>query len=204
MYDSKLQNCAQILLPSLGQGEGLQYHPASLSRLPPNPEMPLRQSPLVLVGISVDRARSSGFWYLLYRQILYPDPANGFSTAKVTGSSWLWTDVTSFSFTNYPASCETLWNRMYEARCKKIFGGWTESSKSCWGPEAFYGVLLPFLNEKPLSSNASELHSSWVEHLPIPVAGRSSFYTQVTATKSLSQQGSTSEVPIFSVFGLIS
>ena len=58
-------------------GEGLQYHPASLSRVPPNPEMPLRQSPLVLTGVNLDRARSSGFWYLLFRQIVYPDPANG-------------------------------------------------------------------------------------------------------------------------------
>eukprot|EP00435_Cladocopium_sp_Y103_P037714 s365_g10.t1 len=105
----------EFLMGIVNTGEGLQYHPASLSRLPPNPELPLRQSPLVLTGVNVDRIRSSGFWYLLYRQILYPDPANG--------------------------------------------------------PEAFYGLLLPFLNEKPLSANASALFPKWLEHVPIPVAG---------------------------------
>jgi hypothetical protein len=39
------------------------------------------------------------------------------------------------------------------------------------GPEAFYGLLLPFLNEKPLSANASALFPKWLEHVPIPVAG---------------------------------
>ncbi|CAL1170137.1 unnamed protein product [Cladocopium goreaui] len=113
-----LQRCRdreEFLMGIVNTGEGLQYHPASLSRLPPNPELPLRQSPLVLTGVNVDRIRSSGFWYLLYRQILYPDPANG--------------------------------------------------------PEAFYGLLLPFLNEKPLSANASALFPKWLEHVPIPVAG---------------------------------
>ena len=38
------------------------------------------------------------------------------------------------------------------------------------GPEAFYGLLMPFLNEKPLSANASD-SPSWLEQLPIPVAG---------------------------------
>ena len=67
----------EFILGVVNTGEGLQYHPASLSRAQPNPEMPLRQSPLVLTSIPIDRVCSSALWYLLYRQILHPDPENG-------------------------------------------------------------------------------------------------------------------------------
>ena len=67
----------EFILGVVNTGEGLQYHPASLSRAQPNPEMPLRQSPLVLTSIPTERVCSSALWYLLYRQILHPDPENG-------------------------------------------------------------------------------------------------------------------------------
>ena len=67
----------EFILGVVNSGEGLQYHPASLSRSQPNPEMPLRQSPLILTGIPMERVCSSALWYLLYRQILHPDPENG-------------------------------------------------------------------------------------------------------------------------------
>ncbi|CAE7259970.1 unnamed protein product [Symbiodinium microadriaticum] len=107
----------EFILGVVNTGEGLQYHPASLSRAQPNPEMPLRQSPLVLTSIPIDRVCSSALWYLLYRQILHPDPENG--------------------------------------------------------PEAMYGHLLPFLNQRPLSASTGP--QSWTEQLPVPVAGDRSF-----------------------------
>ncbi|CAE7723402.1 unnamed protein product [Symbiodinium sp. CCMP2456] len=80
--------------------------------------MPLRQSPLVLTSIPIERVCSSALWYLLYRQILHPDPENG--------------------------------------------------------PEAMYGHLLPFLNQRPLSAGTTG-PQSWTEQLPVPVAGDRSF-----------------------------
>ncbi|CAJ1380920.1 unnamed protein product [Effrenium voratum] len=105
----------EFLMGVINTGEGLQYHPASLSRVQPNPEMVLRQSPLILNKIPLERACSSAVWYLLFRQIMHPDPDNG--------------------------------------------------------ADAMYGVLLPFLNQKPLSANDPE--GSW--HEPLPAAGDRSF-----------------------------
>ena len=71
----------------INTGEGLQYHPASLSRVQPNPEMVLRQSPLILNKIPLERACSSAVWYLLFRQIMHPDPDNGSSNAQLSFGS---------------------------------------------------------------------------------------------------------------------
>ncbi|CAK0795595.1 unnamed protein product, partial [Prorocentrum cordatum] len=66
----------EFMLGIANAGEGLQYHPVRPSGAPPAPEMPVRKTFLVLSGIPVGRLRSSGFWYLVYRQIWYPDQSN--------------------------------------------------------------------------------------------------------------------------------
>ncbi|CAE7412204.1 unnamed protein product, partial [Symbiodinium necroappetens] len=57
-------------------GDGLQYHPVVASGQAPHPSMPLRDS-LVLSGCSRAGLCSSAFWYLIYRQLLFPCDSNG-------------------------------------------------------------------------------------------------------------------------------
>merc|ERR1712054_88109 len=58
-------------------GSGLQYHPYSMTDRPPNPNVPMRQPYLLLTNIPYGRICSSGFWYLMCRQIMYPNKKNG-------------------------------------------------------------------------------------------------------------------------------
>eukprot|EP00439_Symbiodinium_sp_Y106_P063482 s1679_g9.t2 len=63
-------------LAVVNTGDGLQYHPVVASGQAPHPSMPLRDS-LVLSGCSRAGLCSSGFWYLIYRQLLFPCDSNG-------------------------------------------------------------------------------------------------------------------------------
>eukprot|EP00929_Paragymnodinium_shiwhaense_P090478 TRINITY_DN50674_c0_g1_i1.p1 TRINITY_DN50674_c0_g1~~TRINITY_DN50674_c0_g1_i1.p1 ORF type:complete len:4578 (+),score=1022.66 TRINITY_DN50674_c0_g1_i1:184-13917(+) len=76
--DSKRASLSsEFLLGVVNTGEGLEYHPVSASNLAPHPGRPLRQTPLLLSGLSARRVCTTGFWYLLYRQIVYPSRGNG-------------------------------------------------------------------------------------------------------------------------------
>ncbi|CAE7596922.1 unnamed protein product [Symbiodinium natans] len=63
-------------LAVVNTGEGLQYHPVVASGQAPHPSLPLRDT-LVLSGCSRAGLCSSGFWYLIYRQLLFPCDSNG-------------------------------------------------------------------------------------------------------------------------------
>ncbi|CAE8618416.1 unnamed protein product, partial [Polarella glacialis] len=106
-------------LAVVNTGEGLQYHPVAANAEPPSPSLPLRQTALVVSAIPVERLQSSGFWYLVYRQLLCPAEANG--------------------------------------------------------PGVLYGKLLPFTNQKPLSSNFGTEPAGWISRLPVPAAGDQNF-----------------------------
>ncbi|CAK0887698.1 unnamed protein product [Prorocentrum cordatum] len=61
----------------VNSGEGLQYHPARSSGAAPRPDLPVRQSPLIILGVPRDRLVCSTFWYVLYRQFAHPAASNG-------------------------------------------------------------------------------------------------------------------------------
>eukprot|EP00929_Paragymnodinium_shiwhaense_P044942 TRINITY_DN23026_c0_g1_i2.p1 TRINITY_DN23026_c0_g1~~TRINITY_DN23026_c0_g1_i2.p1 ORF type:complete len:4431 (+),score=980.35 TRINITY_DN23026_c0_g1_i2:153-13445(+) len=109
----------QFAVAVINTGEGLQYHPVRASNMPPHPGQPLRQTPLILLGVPAAKIWSSAFWYMLYKQVILPSPNNG--------------------------------------------------------PELFYAVMLPFLNQQPLSSNFGKEPKGWTASLPVPVSGDHSY-----------------------------
>jgi len=72
-----LTEADKFALSIVNTGEGIEYHPADIVGSAPHPSLATRQNALVFCDIPACRITSSSFWYLLYRQILYPSDQNG-------------------------------------------------------------------------------------------------------------------------------
>lgn len=80
---SEIETRSDCTFAVVNAGEGLQYHPVQVANDAPNPGEQKRQVPFLCPDVPLEKLKSSSFWWLLYRQMVYPKTTHG--PSKVYG-----------------------------------------------------------------------------------------------------------------------